>query len=195
MFLAGLKSREGANFMDPDEFGPLSGDRWHIVLKRFLEKPERKGGAAELEYLVRLVDKNGTTSPGTGRRWADVLGRLIRNDYDVPTGRRKQDVRDRLVTRHYWLVRRIYPDLGEDDCAEAVAKVVADAGGKLSASRVKRIAKSRENKKAAVDWIEEQIKAFANHAPEVVVRALLATFEPIAADIKFLEALSRREVK
>lgn len=195
MLLAGLKSREGDNFMDPDEFGPLSGDRWHTVLERFLEKPERKGGAAELEYLVRLVDKNGTTRPGTDRRWADVLGRFIRNDYNVPTGRRKQDLRDRLVSQHYWLVRRIYPHLGEDDCAEAVAKVVADAGGKLSASRVKRIAKSAENRKTAVEWIEEQIKTFADHAPEVVVRALLATFEPIAADIKFLEALSRHEVK
>lgn len=64
MLLAGLKSREGDNFMDPDEFGPLSGDRWHTVLERFLKKPERKDGAAELYYLARLVDKNGTTRPG-----------------------------------------------------------------------------------------------------------------------------------
>lgn len=144
--------------------------------------------------MVRKL-REATRIPGTDRRWADILGRFIRNDYNVPTGRRRQDVRDRLVSQHYWLVRRIYPDLSEDDCAEAIAKVVAEAGGKLSASRVKRIVKSAENRKSAVEWIEEQIKAFANHAPEVVVRALLATFEPIAADIKFLEALSRHEVK
>jgi hypothetical protein len=53
-------------------------------------------------------------------------------------------------------VRRIYLNLGEDDCAEAVAKVVKGAGSKLSASRVKRIAKTRENKKAALEWIDEQ---------------------------------------
>jgi hypothetical protein len=198
MFQAGLEWREGAGLSGPDEFGPLSGHRWHIVLERFLsEAPDtdKKSEAAELEFLVRLLERTCACRPETDRLWADILRRFIRDDYDVPTGRPKQEVRDRLVSRHYWLVRRIYPHLHEDDCADTVAKAVADAGSKLSASRVKRIAKSAENRKTAVEWIEEQIKAFPNHAPELVVRAHLATFEPIAADIKFMEAFSRHEVK
>lgn len=198
MLLAGLKLREGANFMDPSEFGPLSGDRWHVVLDRFLDKAtgaEKNGEAAELEYLVRIVGKNGTTRPGTDRRWADILGRFIRDDYEVSTGRRKQEIRDRLLSQHYWLLRRARPNLTEDDCAESVALTVADAGGKLSASRVKRIAKSAVNKTSALEWIDAQMKFYARHAPDVVERALLATFEPLTSDRKLLAALSRQEVK
>jgi hypothetical protein len=103
--------------------------------------PKRKGEAAELEYLVKLLERDGTKKHGTERRWSDVLRRFIRDDYEVSTGRRKQHVRDRLLSQHYWLLRRVYPSLGEDDCAESVALVVAAAGVKLSASR------SRESRK------------------------------------------------
>jgi hypothetical protein len=198
MLLAGLRLREGANFTNTDEFGPLSGDRWHTVLRRFLDRAtgsERKVEAAELEYLVKLLAKNGTTRPGTERRWAVILGRFIRDDYDVSTGRRKQDVRDRLVSRHYWLLRRIHPNLSENDCAESVALTVADAGGKLSEARTKRIAKAAKNKKAALQWIDAQLTAFASRAPDVVERALLATFEPLISDRKLLTSLSRQEGK
>jgi hypothetical protein len=65
----------------------------------------------------------------------------------------------------------------------------------LSAARIKRIAKTAQNKTAALLWIDEQMKFFAKHAPEVVERALLATFEPLASDRKLLAHLSRREVK
>ena len=81
------------------------------------------------------------------------------------------------------------------DCADAVARAYADAGGKLSASRIKRIAKTAVNRRAALAWIDEQLQALANHAPDVVERALLATFEPIAADRKVLAALFGETVK
>jgi hypothetical protein len=169
------------------------------VLERFLSGAtgaEKTREAAELEYLLNLLERDGTRMPGTERRWADILGRFIRDDYNVPTGRRKHEVRDRrLSSRHYWLTRQVFPNLGEDNCADSVARVYADAGSKLSASRIKRIAKTAQNRSAAVQWIEGQVNAFANHAPDVVVRALLATFEPIAADRKLLAALSRHEVK
>lgn len=197
MLVATLKWRESAGHTGPDEFGPLSDDRWHVVLRRFLEATgmDRDRAAAELEYLVKLLERDGTKRHDTDRRWADILGRFIRDDYEVPTGRPKQEVRDRLLSRHYWLLRRIHPHLSEDDCAESVALTVADAGGKLSASRVKRIAKAGENKKAALEWIYTQLMAFADHAPDVVEHALLATFEPLAADRKLLTALTRQEVK
>lgn len=192
MLIATLKWRESADYTGPDEFGPLSGDRWHIVLRRFLDEianSDRGRDAAELEYLVKLLARDGAKKHGTERRWADVLGRYIRDSYDVPTGRPKQDVCDRQLSRHYWLLRRIFRNLGEDDCAESVALAVAAEGGELSASRIKRISKTAQNKKAALEWMDEQVKAFADHAPEVVVRALLATFEPLAADRKLLTAL------
>lgn len=198
MLEAALRWREGAGLTGPDELGPLSGDRWHIVLQRFLSEgtgTDRSHETAELEYLVKLLERDGTRRPDTERRWADILRRFIRDDYEVPTGRRKQDVRDRLLSRHYWLLRRIYQNLNEDDCADGVANVYADAGGRLSASRIKRIAKTAQNRRAALQWIDDQVKAFVNHAPDVVVRALLATFEPLAADRKLLAALSRQEVK
>jgi hypothetical protein len=198
MLVATLKWRESADYTGPHEFGPLSGDRWHIVLRRFLDEianSDRGREAAELEYLVQLLARDGTKRHGTERRWADVLGRYIRDNYDAPTGRPKQDVRDRQLSRHYWLLRRIFQNLGEDDCAESVALAVAAEGGELSASRIKRIAKTAQNKKAALEWMDEQVKAFADNAPDVVVRALLATFEPLAADRKLLTALCGQEVK
>jgi hypothetical protein len=143
---------------------------------------------------VKLLERDGTKRHGTERRWADILRRFIRDDYEVRTGRRKQEVRDRLLSQHYWLLRRIYPQLGEDDCADAVAKAIADAHRKLSASRIKRIAKTARNRKAALDWIDEQIKALADHGPELAERALLATFEPVSADQKILAKLFRQEV-
>jgi hypothetical protein len=198
MLVAALKWRESAERTGPDEFSLLTGNRWHVVLRQFLDESastKKKSVAAELEYLVKLLARDGTKMHGTERRWADILGRFIRDDYGVPTGRRKQDVRDRLLSQHYWLLRRIYPKLDEDDCADAVAKVVADAGHKLSASRIKRIAKTAQNRKAALEWIDEQIKALADHAPEVAERALLATFEPIAADLKVMAELFGHEIK
>jgi len=100
MLLAGLKWRDGADLTGPDEFSPLSGSRWHIVLERFLSKAtgaEKTREAAELEYLLKLLERDGTRMPVTERRWADILRRFIRADYDAPKGRRKQDVRDRLL--------------------------------------------------------------------------------------------------
>ena len=193
-----LSWREGVGCTGADEFGPLSEDRWHVVLRRFLDRPtgaDRSCAAAELEYLVKLLDRDGTMRPGTDRRWTDVLRRYIRNDYEVSIGRRKQEVRDRLLSQHYWLLRRIRPNLTEDDCAESVALTIADAGRKLSASRVKRIAKSAANKSSALEWIDSQMKFHAKHAPGVVERALLALFEPLASDRRLLASLSRREVK
>lgn len=198
MLEAVLRCREGAGLTGLDELGPLSGNRWHIVLQRVLSEAtgtDKSHETAELEYLVKVLERDGTRRPDTERSWADILRRFIRDDYEVPTGRRKQDVRDRLLSRHYWLLRRIYQNLSEDDCADGAAKVYADAGGRLSASRIKRIAKTAQNRRAALQWIDDQVKAFVNHAPDVVVRALLATFEPLAADRKLLAALSRQEVK
>ena len=37
MLEAALRCREGAGLTGLDEFGPLSGNRWHIVLRRVLE--------------------------------------------------------------------------------------------------------------------------------------------------------------
>jgi len=198
LLVAALKWRESAELTGPNEFGPLSSDRWHIVLRRFLDESisaKKKVGAAELESLVKILKRDGTKRHGTDRLWADILGRFIRDDYEVPTGRPKEEVRDQLMSQHYWLLRRARPNLTEDDCAESVAFTIAEAGGKLSASRVKRIAKSAKNKKAALQSIDEQIKSLADQPPELVVRALLATFEPVAADRKFLESLSQRDVK
>jgi hypothetical protein len=198
MLLAGLKWRESAGCVGPDEFAPLSGARWHVVLGLFLSaatSTTRSREAAELEYLVKILEGTETSRPGTDRRWADTLRRFIREDYPVPAGRPKQDVRDRLLSRHYWLLRRVYPVLGEDDCAKHVAMVYADAGGLLSGSRVKRIAKTAQNSSAAQQWINEQTKAFADHEPDVVVRALLATFEPLSQDRKVMGSLFRGEVK
>jgi hypothetical protein len=198
MLVAALKWRESAELTGPDEFGQLSGNRWHVVLRQFLDETtstKQKVGAAELEYLVKILKRDGTKRHGTARLWADILGRFIRYDYEVHTGRPKQDVRDRLLSQHYWLLRRVHPNLTEDDCAESVALTLAEAGGKLSASRVKRIAKSAENRKAAIEWINEQIKALTDYPPELGVRALLATFEPIAGDRKVLAALFGQEVK
>jgi hypothetical protein len=198
MLEAGFKWREGAELTGPDEFGPLSGRRWHSVLGRFLsEAPttHKKSEAAELEFLVQILERTGTRRPDTERLWADILRRFIRADYDAPTGRPKQEVRDRLLSRHYCLVRRIFTSLSEDDSADAVARVVSETGSRLSASCVKRIAKTGKNKKAALEWIDDQMKFYSKHGPNVVERALLATFEPIAADVKFVETLSRREVK
>lgn len=198
VLVVALKWRESAELTGPDEFSLLSGDRWHAVLRRFLDEAvsaKRKNGAAELEYLVKLLTRDGTKRHGTERRWADILGRFIRDDYGVPRGRRKQEVRDRLLSQHYWLLRRIYPKLGEDDCADAVAKVVADAGHNLSASRIKRIAKTAKNRKAALEWINGQVNALADYPPELAERALLATFEPVAADRKVMAALFGLEVK
>lgn len=198
MLEAGLKWREGAGLTGPDEFGPLSGARWHIVLGRFLsEAPDRdkKSEAAELEFLVRILERTGSRRPETERLWADILRRFIRDDYGVPTGRPKQTVRDLLLSRHYWLIRRVFPNLTEDDCADGVASAYADTGRGLSAARIKRIAKTAQNKSAALIWIDEQLESFAKHAPDVVERALLATFEPLASDRKLLAALSRQEVK
>jgi hypothetical protein len=198
LFKAGLEWREGAGLTGPDEFGPLSGDRWHLVLERFLSQSsnsDRTSQAAELEFLVKILERTATRRPETDRLWADILRRFIRDDYGVPSGRPKQAVRDQLLSRHYWLVRRIFPNLSEDDCADAVATVYAETGSSLSAARIKRIAKTAQNKTAALLWIDEQMKFFAKHAPEVVERALLATFEPLASDRKLLAHLSRREVK
>ena len=198
MLEATLKWRESADYTGLDEFSPLSADRWHIVLRRYLDNAssaERSREGAELEYLVKLLERDRTCRHGTDRRWADILVRFIRDDYDVPTGRPKQEVRDRLLSRHYWLLRQVYPILSEDDCAANVEGVYTDSGVKLSASRIKRIVKTARNKKAAFEWIDGQVKAFADHAPDVVVRALLATFEPLAADRKLLTALFGQEVK
>jgi hypothetical protein len=198
MLEATLKWRESADLTGQDEFGPLSGNRWHLVLRRFLDEAtdtNRYHGAAELEYLVKLLERDGTCRHGTERRWADILRRFIHDDYDVPTGRPKQEVRDQLLSRHYWLLRRIYPSLSENDCAENVARVYADVGGKLSASRIKRIVKTAQNRKAGLAWINDQIKALANCTPSVAERALLATFEPLAADRKVLAAIFGQEVK
>lgn len=198
MLEATLKWRESAGYIGPDEFSPLSADRWHIVLRRFLDNAtgaEKGREGAELEYLVKLLERDGTCKHGTDRRWADILIRCIRDDYDVPTGRPKLEVRDRLLSRHYWLLRRVYPNLSEEDCAENVAGVYTDSGAKLSASRIKRIVKTAQNKKAALVWIDDQLKAFADQAPDVVVRALLATFEPLARDQKLLTTFFGQEVK
>jgi hypothetical protein len=192
MLVAALRWRERAELTGPDEFSLLSGNRWHVVLRQFLDEDAsaaKKREAAELEYLVKLLARDRTRRHGTDRRWADILGRFIRDDYDVRTGRPKQGVRDRLLSQHYWLLRRIYVNLGEDDCAENVARVHADTGGKLSASRIKRIVKTGENRKAAIEWIDEQLKGLGDRAPDVAERALLATFEPTAADQKVLAAL------
>jgi hypothetical protein len=197
-FKAGLKWREGAGLTGPDEFGPLSGDRWHLVLERFLsEDPDtdRKSHAAELEFLVKILERIATRRPETDRLWADILRRFIRDDYGVPNGRPRQAVRDQLLSRHYWLIRRVFTSLSEDDCADAVATAYAETGQSLSAARIKRIAKTAQHKTAALLWIEEQLKFFAKHAPEVVERALLATFEPLASDRKLLADLSRQKVK
>jgi hypothetical protein len=198
LFKAALEWREGAGLTDPDEFGPLSGDRWHLVLERFLSQSsnsDRTSQTAELEFLVKILERTATRRPETDRLWADILRRFIRDDYGVPSGRPKQAVRDQLLSRHYWLVRRIFPNLSEDDCADAVATVYAETSSSLSAARIKRIAKTAQNKTAALLWIEEQLRIFAKHAPEVVERALLATFEPLASDRKLLADLSRHKVK
>jgi hypothetical protein len=184
MFQAGLKWREAAGLTGPDEFGPLSCDRWHLVLERFLSEASvrnRKSHAAELEFLVKILERTATRRPDTDRLWADILRRFIRDDYGVPNGRPKQAVRDQLLLRHYWLIRRIFPRLSE--------------GGSLSPARIKRIAKAAQKKREALLWIDEQLKFLSKHAPDVVERALLATFEPLASDRKLLTGLSWPEVK
>jgi hypothetical protein len=198
MFQAGLKWREAAGLTGPDEFGPLSGDRWHLVLERLLSEASvrnRKSHAAELEFLVKILERTATRRPDTDRLWADILRRFIRDDYGVPNGRPKQAVRDQLLLRHYWLIRRIFPRLSEDDCTDAVSKAYAETGGSLSPARIKRIAKAAQKKREALLWIDEQLKFFSKHAPDVVERALLATFEPLASDRKLLTGLCRPEVK
>jgi hypothetical protein len=86
MLLATLKWWKSAGCTGPDEFGPLSGDRWHIVLRRFPDVATNSDGnraAADLEYLVKLLERDETKRHGTERRWADILGRSIRDDYEV----------------------------------------------------------------------------------------------------------------
>src|ERR1700676_3832439 len=192
ILVATLKWRDSAGYTGPDEFGPLSGNRWHVVLRRCLDEgtiAARGRVAAELEYLVKLLEGAGTKRHGTERRWADILSRFIRDDHKVPVGRRSQEVRDQLLSQHYWLLRHIHPKLHEDDCSEKVGSVYADSGRSLSAARIKRIAKTKKNKESALKWIDEQINAQSNHEPDLVARALLATFEPLAADEKFLAGL------
>jgi hypothetical protein len=68
MLVAALKWRESAELTGPDEFGQLSGNRWHVVLRQFLDETtstKKKVGAAELEYLVNIVKRDGTKKHGT----------------------------------------------------------------------------------------------------------------------------------
>jgi hypothetical protein len=161
---------------------PFSGDRWCVVLERFLVG-EYDGAAirdrdkVELRELLRLLGIDKTKVPGTETQWAEVLGRYLSDEY-THQGRPTNDVRDALIGQHYWLLRRVYSDLSENDCAEHVALVLKDSGQMLSDRRVLRIAKTKRNKVAAQQWIDDQIRQIADHDAKTVVDALLAQFGP-----------------
>jgi hypothetical protein len=80
MLVAGLKGRPGPEATGRTEAGAISGDRWCVLLERFLageydDAAVRERDKVELRELLRLLEIDKTTVPGTQTLWAEVCAR------------------------------------------------------------------------------------------------------------------------